>query len=239
MKIACFGDSLTFGSVGYSYIKYLDSKYKVINKGVNGDTTVCAYKRMKRYIEKPANNDTDVYVVAIGINDMLAPYLTTVSPLWKMQMTPRVKIKKCIKDDMLFETEYQKFLELILNHKKRAIAVGLPLIQLKGFPNEAARKRNNIIKKLAEQHHVPFIDAALLQQQSVSQISFSYSWGNQVAVRILDDIIMLVLPFTKDWFSKIRRLELTVDGVHYNSLSARLIGDAINDTIKSADNEPV
>ncbi|MPN46061.1 hypothetical protein SDC9_193641 [bioreactor metagenome] len=126
-----------------------------------------------------------------------------------------------------------------MNHKKRAIAVGLPLIQLKEFPNEAARKRNNIIKKLAEQHHVPFIDAALLQQQSVSQISFSYSWGNQVAVRILDDIIMLVLPFTKDWFSKIRRLELTVDGVHYNSLSARLIGDAINDAIKSADNEPV
>ena len=91
MKIVCFGDSLTFGSVGHSYIKYLDTDNKVINRGINGDTTACMHGRLKRYISKASNTDTNIYVVAIGTNDLLLPYLTKVSPLWKIQITPRVK----------------------------------------------------------------------------------------------------------------------------------------------------
>ena len=197
MKIVCFGDSLTFGSMGYSYIKYLDPKFTVINKGINGDTTVCAYERMKKYIENSKNDDVDVYIVAIGTNDLFLPYLSTISSLWKAQMAPRVINKKCISDDTLFEKEYQKYIELILSHNKIAITIGLPLLQLKGFPYETAQERSRIIKKLATKYNVLFINAAFLQQQSIKNISFSYSWKHKNAIRIFDAIIMLVFSIFK------------------------------------------
>lgn len=231
MKIACFGDSLTFGSLGYSYIRYISSEYKVINKGINGDTTVCTFRRLKRFIEKDESNKVDTYVVAIGTNDLLLPYLTTISPLWEIQMAPRVKMKKCINDDEFFETEYRKIIKLILSHNKQIITVGLPLLQLKGYQNENVQKRNLIIEKLSAAYSVPFIDTAALQRQSIQSIASSYSWKHKNIERILDGIIMPIFPFSKDWFSKLRHLELTVDGVHYNSQSAKLIGNAITKSL--------
>ena len=175
MKIACFGDSLTKGSMGYSYIRYMRSADKITNKGVNGDTTIGVSGRLKKYIDNAANSDVDIYVLSIGTNDLLLPYLTTVSPLWKLQMAPRVKMKKCITDDGLFETEYRKLIELILSHHKTAVLVGLPLLQMKGYPNERVQERNLIIKKLAASENVAFVDPVSLQQQAVSGFTCSYS----------------------------------------------------------------
>lgn len=42
----------------------------------------------------------------------------------------------------------------------------------------------------------------------------------------------MLAPFVKDIFSKVRGINLTVDGVHYNSLSASLVGEAINKAIE-------
>ena len=237
MKIACFGDSLTFGSIGYSYIRFISSEFTVLNKGVNGDTTVCALRRLKRFIGNHKGGEVDTYVIAIGTNDLLLPYLTTISPLWEIQMAPRVKMKECIRDDALFEADYKKIIELLLSHNKMVITVGLPLLQLKGYQNENVQKRNRIIEKLAAAYGVPFIDAAALQRQSSQRIT-SYSWKHKNLERIIDGIMMLVFPFSKDWFSKLRHLELTVDGVHYNSRSAKLIGNAITDSLyKNAHHE--
>jgi lysophospholipase L1-like esterase len=228
MKIACFGDSLTFGSVGYSYIKFMNPADTVINKGVNGDTTVCAYNRLKNYIENPAHTDMDVYVIAIGTNDLLIPYLAGVSPTWHIIMSPRAKYKKCISDDAVFKAEYQKYIELAVSKNKPIIAVGLPVLQLKGYPFKAFQKRNRIIQRLAADYQIPYVDAASLQRHAVKTLSYDYSWKRMSFLRLVDGVAMLLLPFSKDWFSQRRRLELTVDGVHYNTLSAKLIGNAIS-----------
>lgn len=229
MKIVCFGDSLTFGSVGYSYIRYINKKYTVINKGINGDTIAGVYKRLRRFINNPKNDDIDIYVIAIGTNDLLLPYLSTISPLWNLQMKPRVK--ECITDNKAFITEYHKILELILNHSKAVITVGIPLLQLNGYPNENVQSRNLMIKKLASQTGVSFIDSAALQQNAVPHMTLLYSWKHKNLVRIFDGLIMLLFPFSKDWFSKLRCLELTVDGAHFNSRAAKLIGEAINKSL--------
>ena len=233
MKIECFGDSLTYGKVGYSYIKYLKKGDTIINKGVNGDTTVCTYERLKKYIESPKHGDTDTYIIAIGINDLLIPFLTTVSPLWKAQMSPRVIIKRCVTDDGEFKAAYEKFVDLILSRRKNIIFVGLPLIQLRNFPNQAVIGRNNIIKEIAEKHQIPFVDVALLQSRLDGNVSLTYSWKNKSLTRVTDALFMLLFPFLKDWFSKLRNLELTVDGVHYNSVTARIIANEIMNVLKT------
>ena len=98
-KIVCLGDSLTFGSVGYSYIRFLRHPLEVINKGVNGDTTYGALKRLRRIVAYPEYEAADTYIVGIGTNDVLLPYLTRISWLWKLQMGPKCRRLQC-KTDM-------------------------------------------------------------------------------------------------------------------------------------------
>ena len=41
--------------------------------------------------------------------------------------------------------------------------------------------------------------------------------------RVGEGVFTAVLPFTKDWLGRMRGLKLTVDGVHYNTESARVL----------------
>lgn len=229
--LLCLGDSLTFGSVGYSYIKYLDPRLKAINKGVNGDSTIGAYRRLRKYIVHPKYKGIDTYVIGIGTNDILLPYLTEISGLWKIQMSPKVTLKKCIKEDAQFEDFYEKYLKLLRVHKKKGILIGLPFIQLKDYPNHVIKRRNHSIYKLSKKYDMPFIDVYGLQKELFENPSDAYSWRYTNFSKIIAGGIMVMKPSTKDWFSKKRSLELTVDGVHFNSASAKLLAKAINDQI--------
>ncbi|UUV19545.1 GDSL-type esterase/lipase family protein [Fusobacteria bacterium ZRK30] len=71
--LICYGDSLTAGygaPTGGSYPDYLQSKLKlkVINKGINGDTTVSALQRFKTDV---LDYNPDVVIVELGANDLI------------------------------------------------------------------------------------------------------------------------------------------------------------------------
>lgn len=230
MKIVCFGDSLTFGWIGYSYRKYLPRDYHIINKGINGDTTRHVYERLEKYLQKHCDNE-DVFILHVGINDILLPYIADISFLWKLQIKSRVKGMRCILTDIEFEEEYEKFFQLFEKYNCKAISIGMPLCQLYQFPNEITQRRNAIIAKLAKKYNKPFIDAYSIQMQAVDNPYQQYSWKYKNILRSTDAIFMMIFPFAKDFFSKIRHLSLTVDGVHYNKLSASKIGKAVNNII--------
>ena len=78
MRVLFLGDSLTRGSIGYSFADFLPSDIHVINKGVNGDTTRGARDRLMRYI---TTIDCDSVVVCIGANDVLLPAMG--EAVWK------------------------------------------------------------------------------------------------------------------------------------------------------------
>lgn len=234
MKIVCFGDSLTFGWIGYSYRKYLPKCYRVINKGINGDTTRHVYERLEKYFQKHYDQK-DIFVLHVGANDILLPYLAGLSLLWKLQMSPRVKGMRCILSDAEFEEEYEKFFQLFEKYHCKAISIGMPIIQLSQFPNEITQKRNAIIEKLAKKYHTPFVDAYSIQMRAADDPYQQYSWKHKNILRITDAILMMVFPFAKDLFSKIRHLSLTVDGVHYNKRSAGKIGRAVSNLIRFYD----
>lgn len=232
MAIVCIGDSLTFGNVGYSYIHFLKTRERIINRGINGDTTRCAYKRLKKIIMSPRYEPADTYIISIGTNDVLLPYLKTVSALWKRQMEPRCRIKKCITEDERFAAEYEKYLKLLSEHGKKVIVVGLPCIQLEHYPQRTLIRRNRMIAMLAEKYGVPFIDIYAMQR-SISANPRAFSWKHRNVLRLTDSAIMTAFPFTKDWFGKFRRLELTIDGVHFNSTSAKALASRIDHLLES------
>lgn len=227
MKILCLGDSLTFGSVGYSYIRFLDSRINAVNKGKNGDTTQGALRRLKRYLRNPRYSGISTYVVFIGVNDILGPYLSTLSPVWKLIMKPRCAYKRCITEDSVFAAEYEKMLSLLAENGKTPVLVGLPFIQVKGFPSEKILARNAIIEDHAKKHGLPYVDACSIQQSALKKPETQHSWGITGFGRVLDAAAMIAFPKSKELLSKSRRLELTVDGVHFNALSAKLLAGEI------------
>lgn len=231
-KILCLGDSLTFGSAGYSYINGLSNDFKVINKGVNGDTTICAFGRLKSYINNKKYKDVDRYIISIGTNDILLPYLSSISISWKIQTNPSLYLKKCINDDNDFEIEYEKYLKLLKENNKEAILIGIPLLQLRHFSYDSIKRRNLIIFNLANKYNFPFIDIFEIQRLMCNDNFKEYSWKYKNINRIIDYIIMALFPFTKNIYSKGRKLEFTVDGVHFNKLSADLLAKEVKSRLK-------
>lgn len=233
MKIFCLGDSLTYGKIGYSYIKFLPAEIKAVNKGKNGDTTHGAYKRLIKYLKNPKYADIDTYIVCIGANDIMLPYFATISPFWRLRAMIKAVYKKCITDDIKFEEEYEKYIKLLKSENKNIVLAGLPITELKNFPLKKVQKRNAIIKSIAERYNIPFVDTYAILKSLVNAELKAFQWGYTNIRRILDDFVMLVFPFTKDWLSKIRKLDISVDGAHLNSRSAKKLAQAVEAAILS------
>jgi len=232
MKIICFGDSLTYGNIGYSYRKFIDTKHQIVNKGINGDTTIHVFERLKRYLEQKDNGEADIYVIAVGTNDLLLPYISTISPQWRVLMKAKLSKMRCILDDGKFAQEYENYFKLLKEHKKRAIVVGMPICELVEYPNERVRHRNEIIKRLAGKYQVPYVDIESIQRAMVSSTDFTHSWNHKFLIRLLDGVIMTINPWSKEWYSHIRHLQLTVDGVHYNLRTAKKLGIAVTKALR-------
>lgn len=58
-----------------------------------------------------------------------------------------------------------------------------------------------------------------------------FRWLFSPVPRIFDALVMAVLPRSKDWFAKARGLRLTMDGIHWSSLSARAAVVAVDEAI--------
>jgi lysophospholipase L1-like esterase len=73
--LVCFGDSLTEGAIGASYVdvlrERLPASVRVINAGINGDTTLNLLRRVERDV---VPHRPDVVVILVGLNDLTTAY---------------------------------------------------------------------------------------------------------------------------------------------------------------------
>jgi acyl-CoA thioesterase-1 len=72
--LVCFGDSLTAGTIGASYVDILRAGLpgvRVVNAGVNGDTTLNLLRRLDRDVVPPR---PDMVVLLVGLNDLGTAY---------------------------------------------------------------------------------------------------------------------------------------------------------------------
>ena len=70
MKIAFYGDSLTEGLIGASYIEILREKlpeYTLLNYGKNGDTVLSLYRRI---VKMKSLEPVDLAFLWVGVNDV-------------------------------------------------------------------------------------------------------------------------------------------------------------------------
>ncbi len=146
-------------------------------------------------------------------------------------MNLRCKIKRCIENDDNFEREYDRLLHLCSEKNKRVIVFGMPFINLKNFPHEKTVRRNAVIKRLAQKYNYSFIDIYDLQKETLLPDKRTYTWKHGFAFRLIDAVIMTLLPFCKDGFAKARGLNASVDGVHFNSASAKILAAEIEKAV--------
>ena len=234
--ILCVGDSLTLGCLGYSYIHFMKTDECLINKGVNGDTTWGALKRLEKYMREPWYQQVDTVIIAAGTNDLLLPYLFSLSVIWKLLKGRTAARRQCCASDEQFREVYAQLIELALPRK--VILVGLPLIHLDRFPIEDVMQRNAIIRELAGKYGLSFVDTYALQKAALTQEPSSYSWGVTSLKLLCDSLVMWAFPQAKDWLAKLRGFELTVDGVHFNAASARLVAAALEGILNSKGSDP-
>lgn len=226
------GDSLTRGLVGRSYIRFLP-KGSGRNRGRDGDTAHGALRRLKRYRKRRWYGDVKDCVVEIGTNDILQPFLMSRGAVWRAVFGWKRPWKLWAGAEE-YERVMREILDILTGDKIRPVIMGLPLMQLKGYPLREIRERNAMLRSLASEYGAAFADVYGAETAACPDPRTDYDWGRTGLARVVDIITMGLLPFTKDWFSRHRGLELTVDGVHFNTFSGRIAAEALAGHIETA-----
>lgn len=222
--VLCFGDSITQGRPGVSYLRYVKNKKQYKNFGLGGDTLIGMSNRLQKVLINPKYKNDKNIVIGIGTNDLLLPFLKDYSKSWE-KATNRIMKRGSIpcKDENQFEVEYEKLLLILKSNAKNVIVFGIPYIETTGNDlNYRAEIYNQIIENLCNQFQIPYINFRVWQKdikQKEKNTSSYFFTKNHLDVA-LDSILTTYLPFT-DYISKKRNLAVTVDGVHLNTTSAK------------------
>ncbi len=212
--------------IGYTYTRFMNREPRR-NRGKNGDTVSGALGRLRKYRRRRWYREVDTCVVAIGVNDLLRPFLVERSAVFRLIFGRRVAGQRCARSPGEFRDTYRQIVRTLHEDGKNVVLLGLSEVQIRGFPRDKLFELNTIMGDISREMYVEFVDVLGLQERAYPGIRTDFNWGQTCVPRLLDLLVMLLLPFTKDMFSKARRLELTVDGVHLNSVSAKLIAEEL------------
>ncbi len=239
--ILCFGDSITEGRPGVTYLKYVKSGRQYRNFGLGGDTLIGMSKRLLDIINDQKYHDANTVIIGIGTNDVLHPYLKSFSKPWAKiidQLTKRGSIPCSNETD--FRDRYEKLLQFLKQAGKDVIIFGIPLLETDiAELNQKAIAYNKIIIELSSKFSYEYIDIMGFQQDIKSKQNNNGSrfFSKDVFEPVLLSLLTTYLPFT-DYVSKKRGLSATVDGVHMNTASAKGLAVLIENFIQDLNCSP-
>lgn len=222
--IYCFGDSITKGTPGVSYLKYLPrGEYE--NQGSGGETVEGILSPIAHSIKHKKHNK---YIVQIGTNDILLPFLEKSSPKWKKRLRKIDQIKKegarPSRTELQFKKNYQSVVDLLKEGDKEILLINIPIIgeDLDHERNYKVENFNRIIKTIAEKEKLPLVDFYAWQREMLEehQSKDHFFIGEDPKQMVFDGFKSLTKS-GRMALSKKRNLVLTVDGVHLNDVGAK------------------
>ena len=224
--IYCLGDSLTKGRPGVGFIKYLAASKQCVNCGVIGDTLIGVTARLTAKLSHKLD-DSDYVILGVGTNDILQPYLDTSSSSWrKSAERNRRRGSLPCKDITEFTQKYRELLAYITGVTSHIVVFGLPLLETteNRLDSECARY-NSEIESICREMQIPYIDlrAWQVEQKQLLQNDgtfFLTTNGRTQTDAMRDAVLTSYLPFASAVSNK-RGLAMTVDGCHFNELSAK------------------
>jgi acyl-CoA thioesterase I len=177
--IVCFGDSLTAGygtEPGHSYPDYLqqilDSRgygYRVINQGVNGNTTQDGVRRLNDVLA----GHPEIVVVEFGGNDKL--------------------------NGLPVSATQTNLDQIISTLQTAGVKVALTGIKLEDYPPEYIRDFNDALVQTAKKYAIPFLPSLLIHVDTVPNAmqddhTHATAAGNKL---VAENVFQLLKPLLK------------------------------------------
>ena len=232
-KIVFLGASITQGKISKSFVKILKDRlgtkqYKFVNRGVAGFE---AYNVLNN-LDKAVKASPDFVIILVGTNDILSslnPELAKVSR----------KLKKIPHEPTLhFYSLHITSIIKRLKHETRAkIAVAsLPVIgeDLTSVENKTVDEYNRELKKITETEGITYLPVHERQKKylmdKIQGRGKDSTNSTKMAFKALFLHYLLFMSF--DNISKRNGFLLLTDGIHQNSLGAKIIADEIEKFIK-------
>jgi len=222
-----FGDSITAGKPGASYVDYTITSEGKKNFGLGGDTVYGLQERIKK-LKFPRKNCN--VVLEIGTNDILLPFLQKYSLSWYKVVNNiyRRGSKPIIEEDD-FRDAYKTILGFFM--ECRMICISIPCIgeNYNSSLNNKVNDYNLVIKDLCSKNKAKYVD---FNQWQKEQIRTKYNETPYFISKCYSNVMLDTLTTTylglSNAISEKRFLVVTVDGVHLNKKSAYQLGKMIS-----------
>lgn len=233
MKIAFFGDSLTAGYPGVSYVELLREKFprhQLFNFGKGGDTVISLLRRLEK-ASVPAPLDTAF--LWVGVNDVF------VKVSWTYPIIKSLRRQPWAKDRETFKNYYRRLLDFLV--KKTAVLFAVPPLligeDLNNPWNRELGELARIISELSAEHaSCRYLD---LHEFFLSGIDpgTGHPFVPNRFFRIVRDALALKTPEAVAKEAARRGLRLTLDGVHLNGAGAERVAEAFARAIEGIPGE--
>lgn len=227
MKIIFYGDSLTEGKLGVSYINKIKldfPSYNIINYGKNGDTVISLYERIKT---DKLDISSDISFLWIGTNDIFSK----ISKFYKIFKIFSNQI--CVDNFSEFIYYYKEILYILSCKAKKVICVPPIFIgeNLKNKWNQELKEISVIIKDITNLFdNVMYLDLRKIFESNLENKNPS-NYIVKSNIRVFLDFLMYNTSEKIDKKSNDRGLFFTLDGVHLNSRAAGIVSDVFSDKI--------
>jgi lysophospholipase L1-like esterase len=231
--LICFGDSLTEGVIGASYVDilrdHLPAAIRVINAGINGDTTLNLLRRFKRDV---IPYHPDLVVIHVGLNDLSTVYGWPSSQAY-YRFLKRVWIALT---PALFARAYQRLIAELRQHTNAQLAL-CTLTTVGEQPNDPFQAYidtySTIIRALAEREQLALIDlrrafrAALLADPRDGPVYHIWT-------PIVDRAAIQLRGRSYAELAERRGYRLLCDGAHLAEAGAALVAETMLPFLKQA-----
>jgi lysophospholipase L1-like esterase len=222
LRIAFFGDSLTSGIPGSSYLVMLRHRlpeHTLINLGRGNDSVISLHRRVAAmHFEGPF----DLAFLWVGVNDVYG-HTHRLHRLFNALMG-----QARARDLDEFRASYRATLDILCQHAGQVVTVS-PLMRGEEPDNRWNRRlaaMSGVVEELVSRYdRVDFLDLRPgFFQVLADRASSGYMLRSPV--HVLLDAITLRSDERVDRVATRRGLRFTLDGVHLNSAGARLAADA-------------
>ena len=229
MKIACFGDSLTHGVPGSSYFAVLQEQFPedtLLNYGKGNDTVVSLYRRISALrFDQPL----DIAFLWVGVNDVPQTDGRPQRAFHTLIGQPRAR------DSEQFHRCYRATLELLCDQAGRVI-VAPPVLKGENLENRWNRRLAGLARLIkhatADYDQAEFLDLqSTFAHALVTKPISDYLLTSPL--RVFLDVLLLRTDEQVDHKAAERGLHLTLDGVHLNSVGAKLVAGELTAAIQS------
>ncbi len=232
--ILCYGDSITQGVPGVSYLNFIGRKWKLRNLGRGGETVIGLGKRIPSGLKKYNSNNC---IVQIGTNDILLPHLLQHSEQWRTRVKALIDGGRVpCEDASEFEEKYTNLTAMFMERGKNLMVVNIPCIgeDLSSPVNTKVDEYNKVLKAVAAKHGLPHIDFNGWQKEVLAE---KKQPGEFFITRnpfdmVLDSVTTSILPVS-DYLSRKRGLHLTIDGCHLNSSGAKGLASLVEEKLRA------